>query len=411
MSRFVGNEMKYLKEVLDSDLKNATLRSMVSRFEKAFSERFRVKYAIASNSGTSTLHQALAAFGVGPGDEVILPALTVVMCGYAVIHMHATPVYADVDSDTFLIDPDDIERKITPRTKVIMAIHYYGLVCNMDRIMDIARRYKLWVLEDCAQCFLGQDDKSRIGGTIGDIGSFSLENSKTITTGEGGVLITNNEKLGTRMRKFGAMGFKTLSAGDTQEMPNPLAFQDPNFLRHDVFGYNYRMAEPLAAIALAQTERIDYFFEKRLEMARKYLDAIRNCSWLTPQYVPAGYINSYWTFTFLFNGDEQKGISWYDFRDKFLEFGGDKIRSAFALVYNEPSMETLDKYGKYFPDEDKKQGLLHIGYLKNTKCPNAEKIQKRIMQLTTNQLDEDEMHKQADALRQTIEYFEKKHRR
>lgn len=404
--RFRGNEFKYLQEVLNSDLKNKTLRGMVSKFERVFAKRLGVEYAIASNSGTSTLHQALAAFGIGPGDEVILPALTVVMCGYAVVHMHAKPVYADVDPRTFLIDPDDIERKITPRTKAIMAVHFYGQVCDMKRIMAIAKKHNLWVLEDCAQCYLGTDDRGRIGGTIGHIGSFSLENSKLITTGEGGILVTNNETLGTRMRKFGAMGFKTLSASGTREMPNPLVFQDPKFLRHDAFGYNYRMAEPLAAIALAQTERIDFFFKKRLQVAKKYLRAIKGCSWLKPQYVPNGYLNSYWTFAFLFEGQEKLGISWYEFRDKFLEFGGDKVRSAFALVYNEPSMINLNCQGKYFADEDKKQGLHHRGYLKYPNCPVAEKIHSKLMQLTTNQLTIEEMNRQAGALKKTIKYFE-----
>lgn len=405
--RFQGNELLYLKEVLDSDLKNATLRSMVSRFEETFAKRFGVKYAIASNSGTSTLHQALAAFDIGPGDEVILPALTVVMCGYAIVHSHAIPVYADVDPDTFLIDPADIERKITPRTKAIMAVHFYGQVCDMQRIMAIAQKHGLWVLEDCAQCYLGRDELGRLGGTIGDVGSFSLENSKVITTGEGGILITDKEYLGTKMRKFGAMGFKTLNAGNTQEMPDPLAFQNPNFLRHDAFGYNYRMAEPLAAIALAQLERLDFFFEKRLQMAEKYLAAIKDCQWLIPQHVPPGHTNSYWTFTVLFNGAEYLGITWYEFRDKFLEFGGDKIRSAFALVYKEPSMINLNARGKYFLDSDGQQGLTHWRYLKSPECPVAETIQPKLMQFTTNQLNEEEMDHQAKALRKTIQYFEK----
>ncbi|MBI4160774.1 MAG: DegT/DnrJ/EryC1/StrS family aminotransferase [Candidatus Yanofskybacteria bacterium] len=405
-ARFRGNELKYIKEVLDSDLKNSARRSMVAALEKKFAERFHVKYAIASNSGTSTLHQALAAFGVGPGDEVILPALTVVMCGYAIIHMHAKPVYADVDPRTFLIDPADIERKITPRTKAIMAVHFYGQVCDMDRIMAIARKHKLRVLEDCAQCFLGTDRRGRLGGTIGDVGSFSFESTKLVTCGEGGILVTNNKDLATKMRKFGAMGYKTLNAGDAQEMPNPLAFQDPNYLRHDSFGYNYRMAQPLAAIALAQVEKIDWFFKKRQRVAKKYLKAIEGCSWLKPQYVMPGHINAYWTFTVLFEGQEKIGVSWYEFRDKFLEFGGDKCRSAFALVYNEPAMITLNNSGKYFVDTEKRQGLLHRKHLVHPSCPVAEKIQPKLMQFTTNQLSDEEMDIQVGALKKAIRYFE-----
>jgi len=405
--RFRGNELKYLKKVLDSDLKTDSRRGMVGALEEKFAKRFGVKYAITSNSGTSTLHQALAAFGVGPGDEVILPALTVVMCGYAVVHMHAKPVYADVDPNTFLIDPVDIERKITSRTKAIMVVHLYGQVCDMERIMKIAKKHNLWVLEDCAECFLGTDSRGRLGGTIGDVGSFSFEGTKVVTSGEGGILITNNKDLAVRMRKFGALGFKTLQAGDAQEMPNPMAFQDPNYLRHDSFGYNYRLAQPLAAIMLAQMERIDWFAKKRVQIARKYLNAIKNCSWLKPQYVPPGYSNAYWTFVVSFEG-EKIGISWYEFRDKFLEFGGDKCRSVFALVYNEPSMINLNKNGRYFMDVGSMQGSAHKNYLTAPHCPVAEKIQRTLMQFTTNQLTEKETNTQITAFKKTIQYFDKK---
>lgn len=408
--RFKGNELKYLSEVLDSDLKVKTLRGWISRFENAFAKRFGVRYAIASNSGTATLHQALAAFGVGPGDEVIVPAMTVIMCGYAVIHMHAKPVYADVDPRTFLIDPKDIERKITRKTKAIMVVHFCGQVCDMEAIMKIAKKHNLYVLEDCAQCFLGRDTKGRLAGTIGDVGSFSLESTKVITTGEGGVLITNNEKLATRMRKFGALGFRMLTATGAMEMPNDLIFQDPKFLRHDAFGYNYRMAQPLAAIALAQLERIDFFLKKRIQMAKKYLEAIKGCTWITPQYVSKGSVHSYWTFAFLFEGEEKLGISWYDFRNKFLELGGDKIRSTFALVYNEPTMINLDKKGIYFADAENRQGSFHYNHLKDARCLIAEKIQPKVMQLTTNQNTVREMNAQARALRKTIEYFEQKNK-
>ena len=405
-ARFQGNELKYLSEILSSDLKFATVRSWISRFESAFAKRFGAKYAIASNSGTAALHQALAAVGIGPGDEVIIPAMTVIMCGYAVIQMHAVPIYADVDPRTFLIDPLDIERKITSRTKAIMVVHFCGQVCDMPAIMKLAKKHNLYIIEDCAQCFLGKDVRGRLAGTIGHIGCFSLESTKTITTGEGGVLITNNQKLATRIRKFGALGFKRLTATGAMEMPNALMFQDPKFLRHDAFGYNYRMAQPLAAIALAQLERINIFSKKRIQMARKYTQALDGCSWLVPQYVPKGSIHVYWTFAFLFEGKEKLGISWYDFRDKFIKFGGDKIRSTFALVYNEPTMINLNRDGRYFVDSDEKQGRHHQGYLKKTDCPVAEKIQPKLMQLTTNQLTSEDMDHQADALRRTIKYFE-----
>ncbi len=407
--RFRGNEMKYVREVLNSGFGSSTSGNMNQRYERAFAERFGMKFAVTSNSGTSTLHQALMAFGVGPGDEVIVPALTVVMCGYAVIMAGAKPVFADVDSDTFLIDPKDIERKITKRTKAIMPVHLYGQVCDMGAIMRIAKKHKLFVIEDCAQCYLGTDDRGRLGGTIGDVGSFSTENSKHISTGDGGILITNNEVFAERMRKFGGMGFKNIRALNGQVRKNKDAFQDPEYLRHDTFGHNYRLPEVVAAVGLAQTERIDFLVEKRQQIAAKYLKALRGCDWVIPQRVPKEYVNSYYTFAVRYEGEKKRGVSWHDFRKKFMEFGGDGIYSAWALVYNEPVMRLIHEKGAFFPDLPN-QAKHFKGYLKGVKCPVAEKLQPRIMQFTANQGIERDMDLQMSALKKTIAFFDAQYR-
>lgn len=406
--RFTGNEMKYVKEVLDSGFGSSTTGNMNQRLERAFAQRFGVKYAITSNSGTSTLHQALSAFGVGPGDEVIVPALTVIMCGYAVLYTGARPVFADVDPETFLIDPHDIERKITPKTRAIMAVNLYGQVCDMERIMAIAKKYNLWVVEDCAECYLGTDEKGRLGGTIGHIGSFSFENSKHLSTGDGGILITNDEQLAERMRKFGGMGFKNIRAENGQVRKNKDIFQDPKYLRHDAFGWNYRLSEISAAVGLAQVERIGELVDKRTQIAAKYLRAIKEtgCDWLVPQKVPAGGVNSYYTFVARYEGQTATGASWYDFRKKFMEEGGDGIYAAWALVYNEPIMQLIHREGKFFADE-KPQAEQFKGFLEGTSCPNAEALQPKLMQFTTNQGIEADMDKQMAALRKTIEFFKK----
>lgn len=403
--RFTGNELKYVKEVLDSGFGSSTSGNMNQRLESAFAERFGVKYAITSNSGTSTLHQALAAFGVGEGDEVIVPALTVVMCGYAVIHAGAKPVFADVDTDTFLIDPREIERKITKKTKVIMAVNLYGQVCDMEAIMRIAKKHGLYVLEDCAQCYLGTDNRGRIGGTIGHAGSFSFENSKHLSTGDGGILITNNKMLAERMRKFSCLGFKNVKATSGQVRKNKDVFQNPNYLRHDAFGWNYRLPEVAAAVGLAQVEKIDYLVGKRKEIASRYIKVMESCDWLKPQKVPAGYVNSYFTLAVKYEGEEKRGVSWYDFRKKFMEYGGDGIYSAWALVYNEPSMKMLSKTGKYFSDL-KSQDKSIRGFLRGAQCPNAELLQPKLMQFTTNQGIEKDMNIQINALKKVIEFYD-----
>ena len=316
--RFKGNEIKYVKKVLKNDFSAGSDSSMTEKFEKKFSKIHGQNFAIASNSGTSTLHQALLAMGVGHGHEVIIPALTVAMCGFAVWHCGAVPVYADVDPESFLIDPKDIEKKITKKTKAIMVVHLYGLMCDMDSILKIANKHKIRVLEDCAQCFLGQDDKKRISGTVGSIGSWSLESSKHISSGEGGVLTTNDAKFAKIMRKYGTLGFKNITAQNGKVRINRDKFQDPNWERHDQFGYNYRLSEVCAAVALAQTEKISIFIKKRVEAGNAFLQCIKKAktNLLIPQKIKKDYKHTFYTFACIFNG-EKYNISWQTFRKKF----------------------------------------------------------------------------------------------
>ena len=213
--RFKNNEINYLKKVLSSDFSSGADKSFAEKFEIKFAKYHNQKYAIASNSGTSTLHQGLIALGVGHGDEVIIPALTVAMCGFAVYQCGAVPVYCDVNPKTYLLDPNDLKKKITNKTKAIMAVHIYGLMCDMTEILKIAKRTKIKIIEDCAQCFLGKDDKKRIAGTVGDVGSWSLESSKHISCSEGGIVTTKNSKIFTIIflfiPLFEALGFTIIN--------------------------------------------------------------------------------------------------------------------------------------------------------------------------------------------------------
>lgn len=407
--RFKGNELKYLKEVLNSDLKYPGSPNMVQRFEDRFRQVFDIPYAISTTSGTAALHQALLACGVAPGDEVIVPPLTPLMCTLAVIYCRAKPVFADVKKDTFLLDQEDVKKKITSKTKVIMPVHLCGHICDMDEIMAIAREKNIFVLEDCAQCCFGRDHKLRLAGTIGDVGIFSFDEVKMLTSGEGGVLITNQVELADRARKAGYLGFKNVSANNTSTIGNnPLNLQDPTFLRHDSIGWNYIMSEFTAAVALAQVERVEWFLEKRITMANLYKEAIGDCEWLKPQFAPPGSRPTFWTYAVLFEGQEKLGISWYKFRDKFIHMGGDKIRSALALVYNDPAIVNLSLTGCFFLDQHF-QGTDIMDFLhENNHCSNAEYLQPWLMYFTTNQHEKTEMQKQAEALRKTIKYFESK---
>ena len=171
VSKYLGNEVEYVKRVLKSEARSATSGSWNHRLEQLVAGLFGVNYGIALNSGTSALHACLAAADIGPGDEVISPALTVIMDAFATLYLGAAPVFADVHRDTFNIDPEEVRRRITPRTKAIITVSLYGLPADMDPIMELATQHNLVVIEDNAQCMLGRY-KGRLAGTIGHLSIF-----------------------------------------------------------------------------------------------------------------------------------------------------------------------------------------------------------------------------------------------
>ena len=394
--RFDEREYKYIKEVLDSGFASGTSGNMNTRLERAFAARFGREFAITFNSGTTTLHAALEALGVGYGDEVIVTPLTVISCMNAVLYCNAIPVFADVDPDTFLIDPESIRKRITPKTKAIMAVNLYGQVCNMTEIMKIAQENNIFVLEDCAQCYLGKH-KGKLGGTFGQAGSWSFENSKHLTTGDGGIVAVDDEKLGDKIRKLNTQGFRNATAVSGKIRVSRDIFQNPSFKRHDSFGFMYRLPEVAAAMGLAQLEKLDSFVQKRQQMAAMYTEVIREnkCDWLVPQRVPEGDENSYYTYAARFLRTD---VKWEDFRKKHVENGGDGIYAAWTLCYMEDSIDDVRRRLQPL-------GLNDRFVTDEGKCPNAEMIQPQLMQFTTNQKDQDEMEKQAAALDKTIRFF------
>ena len=212
--KYLGNELKYITKVLEGESWSATGGSWTIALERAFAKKIGTKYAVAFNSGTSTLHAALEAVGVGAGDEVISPAITVIMDTTATMHANAVPVFADVNPKTFTMDPEDLARKITPKTKAIITVAIYGLSPDMDPIMEIAKQHHIPVIEDNAQAVLSYYPKGRMLGTIGDMASFSFENTKHISCGEGGMIVTDNEAYAEMVRKIGGHGFKNLKADE-----------------------------------------------------------------------------------------------------------------------------------------------------------------------------------------------------
>jgi perosamine synthetase len=190
IKRIGERERAYVQEVLDGQFRTSSGSNMTTRLERAFAERFNTRYAISFINGTATMHAALAAAGVGPGDEVIVPPLTMASTALVVLQAGATPVFADIDPQTWTLDPQAVAARITPRTKAMIPVAIYGLAPDMDGLMALAAQHKLFVLEDDAQCFLGYY-QGRIVGSIGHAASFSFQSSKHLTSGEGGMITTN----------------------------------------------------------------------------------------------------------------------------------------------------------------------------------------------------------------------------
>lgn len=397
-SKYLGNELLYLQKVLNSESWSSTSGSWNQNLEKAFAKKIGMKYGIALNSGTSTLHAALEAAGVGPGDEVISPAITVIMDTTATIHANAIPVYCDIDPETFNLDPTHLENLITAKTKAIITVSLYGLPCDMDPIMNIAKKHNIIVIEDNAECYLSTY-KGRMSGTLGHMSSYSFENTKHISCGEGGMVLTNDEKFAEKVRKIGGHGFKNLKAEEGRVRLNADVFQDPNYKRHDEIGWNYRLSEFQAAVAYAQLERLDELVDMRIKSAQYFIDIMTSeTDYLIPQKTPSEITNSFYTLGAKYIGQEMIGVSWQEFRKAYIEAGGDGFYGAWSVPYLEPVMVER-KYVKRLPEI-----YNNISYSQGL-CPVAEKIQPLLQQWKTNYRSLDLAKQKSELLFKVIKKF------
>jgi perosamine synthetase len=274
-----GNEKKYVNECLDTTWISSKGK-FIDEFESSFANFIGVKYAASVSNGTVALHLAMIALGIGPGDEVIVPSLTYISSVNAIVYVGATPVFIDSLPDTWQMDQADLKRKITARTKAVMAVHLYGHPCEIELIDEICKANGLFLIEDCAEA-LGSKYADRHVGTYGDISTFSFYGNKTITTGEGGMVVTNDETLFDRSVHFKGQGL----AKHRQYW-------------HDVIGYNYRMTNICAAIGLAQLEQIDGFLKRKREIAKFYEQNIINPK-IEFHKEKAGITHSYWMCSIL----------------------------------------------------------------------------------------------------------------
>jgi perosamine synthetase len=310
---FVGNERRYIIDCLKTGWISSK-GQYIERFEKAFSRFCNAEYGVCCSSGTAALHLACEALGIGNGDEVIIPDFTIIVSANSVIFSGARPVLVDIEKKTWNIDPYKIEEKITKNTKAIMVVHMYGHPVDFDPILKIAKKHKLYIIEDCCQAHGAEYKGKKVGG-IGDIGCFSFYANKVITTGEGGMLVTNSKRI-----------YEKACCLRNQ------AFIEPRFM-HTEIGFNYRLTNLQAAIGLAQLERIDYILEQKLRIARLYSKYLKNIKEIALPYQAKWAKNIYWMYSILI--EDFFGMS-RDMVMKNLRYRGIDTRAFFYPLHSQP---------------------------------------------------------------------------
>jgi perosamine synthetase len=320
-----GNECKYLIKCIKSNWISSA-GDFIERFENIFKKRYDVKYAVTCSSGTAALHLALSALGIKKGDEVIVPTFTMIATANVVTYLGGKPVLVDADYYTRNIDTRKIEAKINKHTKAIIPVHTYGLPADMDEVVRIAKKYNLYVIEDAAEVH-GAEYKQRMAGSIGDIGCFSFYGNKIITTGEGGMLITDIRKIAENVRILRDHGFS-----------KKLHFW------HEHLGYNYRMTNMQAAIGLAQMERFEELVETRIRNAEYYSLLLKDIKGIRLPPEMKNAKNVYWMYSILIEDDF--GLTRDDLR-KYLAWKGIETRTFFIPIHMQPIYRK--KYNERFP--------------------------------------------------------------
>lgn len=309
-----GNEKKYTLECLKTNWISSK-GDFISEFEKQFSSFIKSDFSTTVCNGTVALHLALLALGIVPGDEIIVPTLTYIASVNAIHYLGAIPVFVDSIASSWQMDPNEIQKKITPRTKAILVVHLYGQACEMDQIVFIAKKNNLLIVEDCAEA-IGAYYKQQHVGTFGEISTFSFYGNKTITTGEGGMVVTKHKDLHEKIVQLRGQGLS----------------KNREYW-HEIVGYNYRMTNICAAIGLAQLEQIDTFLKKKRKIAKWYEEELFE---FTSQVEMKNTIHSYWMYSIL--SDRRESLR------KFLREKGIETRPLFPCIHQMPMYFTNEKF-------------------------------------------------------------------
>lgn len=332
-----GNEKRYLAECIDTGWISSE-GPFVARFEQAFAARMGRRHGIAVTNGTAALDAAVAALGIGPGDEVILPTFTIISCILQIVRAGATPVLVDSDPLTWNLDVTQIEARITPRTKAILVVHIYGLPVDMDPVLELVQRYGLKLIEDAAEA-IGQTYRGRPCGSFGALSTFSFYPNKHITTGEGGMILTDDDDLAETCR-----GLRNL------------CFQPGKRFVHERLGWNLRMTNLQAALGLAQLERLDEFIARKRAMGAAYTERLRDVPGLQLPLAATDYAeNIYWVYSVVV--DEAVG---FDAEEAMRRLAAQGIgtRPFFWPLHEQPVLRRMGLFG-------------------DVECPVAERLARR----------------------------------
>jgi len=355
------SDINEVLEVLSSG--RLALGPKAQEFEERMAEYIGVKYAVAVSSGTSALHILIRALGVGPEDEVLVPSFTFASTVNVALYEKAKPVFVDIEPETYNLDPNDLQKKITKKTKAVLGVDVFGHPAEWDEILKVAERYNLKIIDDSCEA-LGAEYKGRKIGQFGDAACFAFYPNKQITTGEGGIIVTNNSEIHTLARSLRNQGRDEMGA----------------WLEHKRLGYNYRMDEMSAALGVSQLKKIEMFLQKREKVARMYTEKLKNFSWVRPQIVKP-YVRMSW---FIYVVTLNEGID----RDrvmKKMEEKGIATRNYFSPIHLQP-------YMKDYVDTD----VLRL--------PVTESISRRTLALPFhNNLSESEIDIVIEALKEAVE--------
>ena len=336
MERFGQPELDNLAKVIGSGKLGSHHGELTTQLEQDFANWVEVGHAVAVNSAMSGLHAAVAAAGVGPGDEVICDPV-VHFGGAAIMYNNGVPVFCDIDADSMNMDPDSLEACITPRTRAIICTPIFGNPCDYDGILRVAQKHGLAVIEDAAQA-LGASYNGKAAGTVGTMGVFSFEQSKHLTSGDGGMAVSDSLELADSMRQLRLIGWRPRDRENVAER-----------WKEGRLGWNFRMTEMAAAVLLAQLERADRIVARHQRIGELYREAASECHWLIPQRIEHDAEHAYWQVAFRFEGDSD-GVTLTRFEETLAKKGcGVAVGYTKSSAAAQPLFSEIRAYGRECP--------------------------------------------------------------